>query len=278
MAFKPRSVLLTEAFLLPCCRQGSVGPFRKGERLMKGLRWTGTFLFFLAAGLFFCQPGQAMHISEGILPASWAGLWFIPAVLFVLWGTRQVQRRSQKDPRFKTFVALVGSAVFIVSCMPIPVPVAGTCSHPCGTGLAAILIGPGPTILVASIALLLQALFLAHGGLSTLGANILSMGVMGSMMGYGVFWLMGRARAPFWLAAFLAGALSDWATYAMTSVELGLGLSIPVLPVLLAFIPTQLPLGLVEGLLSAGALRFVASRRPSLLRAGLSQEPERRAA
>ena len=73
------------------------------------------------------------------------------------------------------------------------------------------------------------------------------------------------------LAAFFAGVLSDWATYATTSIELATALhgARPVgelfWKVLLAFVPTQLPLGLFEGALSAGAVAFLLRRRRDLL-------------
>ena len=82
------------------------------------------------------------------------------------------------------------------------------------------LIGPGPTVVVASIALLLQALFLCHGGLTTLGANVFSMGVMGAFSAYFTFHLLRRMRVPIVAAAMAAGLISDWATYATTSFEL----------------------------------------------------------
>jgi cobalt/nickel transport system permease protein len=217
-------------------------------------------------------PAFAMHISEGILPAFWAALWYAAALPFVALGLRELRRRSEEFPYFKPLVGLVGAAVFLISCMPIPVPSAGTCSHPCGTGIAAILIGPGLTVVVASIALTLQALFLAHGGLTTLGANIISMGVAGAYVGYGTYWIIRRLGLPWVAAAFLAGLLSDWATYAMTSVELAAALhaggsfSAMLSLILLAFVPTQLPLGILEGIICAGALRFVRSRKPELLR------------
>ena len=218
-------------------------------------------------------PGtaHAMHITEGILPAPWAGLWFLVAIPFVAWGLRDLQVRSRRTPFFKPMVGLVGAAVFVISCMPIPVPVAGTTSHPTGTGLAAILIGPPLTVVVASIALLLQALFLAHGGLTTLGANIVSMGIVGGLTGYGVFHAARRLRLPSWLAAFLAGLVSDWATYAVTAFELasalhGSGsLGAMFATIAVAFLPTQLPLGILEGVVAAGVYRFIQSRRPGLL-------------
>ncbi|HSR12596.1 MAG TPA: energy-coupling factor ABC transporter permease, partial [Thermodesulfobacteriota bacterium] len=171
----------------------------------------------------------------------------------------------------KPLVGLVGAAVFIISCMPIPIPTAGTSSHPCGTGLAAILIGPGLTVLVASIALTLQALFLAHGGLTTLGADIFSMGVVGALAGFWVFRIARACGAPSYAAAFLAGMLSDWATYATTAFQLAAALHGPggfgsfFGAVLVAFVPTQIPLGVLEGFLCVGAYRFIFTRRPELL-------------
>jgi cobalt/nickel transport system permease protein len=232
------------------------------------------FLLPFLAGILCILPESAfaMHISEGLLPASWAILWYAAAIPFVAWGLRDLRRRSEEAPWFKPLVGLVGAAVFLISCMPIPVPSAGTCSHPCGTGIAAILIGPGLTVVVASIALTLQALFLAHGGLTTLGANIVSMGVAGAYVGYGTWLITRRLGLPWVAAAFLAGLLSDWATYAITSLELAAALhgdgpfTTMFSLILLAFVPTQLPLGILEGFLCAGVLKFVRSRRPELLR------------
>jgi cobalt/nickel transport system permease protein len=213
----------------------------------------------------------AMHISEGILPVPWAVLWFAVAIPFVALGLRSLRIRSQAEPYLKPWVGLVGAAVFVISCMPVPVPTAGTCSHPCGTGLAAILIGPLLSVVVSSVALTLQALFLAHGGLSTLGANIVSMGIVGSFSGYGAFVLARRVGASWVVAAFLAGIVSDWGTYAATSLVLAAGLHgdgslwTMFATILLAFVPTQIPLGILEGAVAAGAYGFVRSRRPDFL-------------
>lgn len=217
------------------------------------------------------EPAYAMHLSEGILPLPWAGLWFALAIPFVWWGIRDLRSRSKDEPHLKAMVGLVGAAVFVISCMPIPVPTAGTCSHPCGTGMAAILIGPSLTVVVASVALTLQALFLAHGGLTTLGADIMSMGVAGAFVGYGVFVFCRRVGLPLMVAAFAAGILSDWATYGVTSFVLALALhgdsSLWTLfwTIVVAFVPTQVPLGILEGFIAAGAYRFVRTRRPEYL-------------
>ena len=227
-----------------------------------------------AAGLLallFAQPAQAMHISEGILLPQWAGLWFAASAPFVIWGVLAIRRRRARQSKYMPMLAMVGAAVFLISCMPIPVPLAGSCSHPCGTGLAAILVGPAASIIVATIALAFQALFMAHGGLSTLGANVFTMGVLGSLVGWSAFQIIRRLTGSILLGAFAAGLLSDWATYAGTSFILALGLhgqeSVWSLfqVISLAFMPTQVPLGVLEGVLTAMAYVFVSRRRPELL-------------
>ncbi|MEI6645197.1 MAG: energy-coupling factor ABC transporter permease [bacterium] len=212
------------------------------------------------------QSAFAMHITEGILPPLWAGLWFVLVAPFFIWGLREIKAKSINDPRYKSMVALIGAAVFIISCMPVPVPLVGTCSHPAGTGLAAIIIGPAPTVVLSSVALTLQALFLAHGGLTTLGANLFSMGVAGAFAAYGVFLLARILRVPIFWAAFAAGLTSDWATYALTSIELASALKgehafVNVFyTILAAFSPTQIPLGILEGFLTAIAYQFFCSK------------------
>ena len=224
----------------------------------------------------YCIPlsvsnAHAMHISEGILPFNWAALWSIIAVPFVAYGLYRLRKLSAVDLSFKPLVGLMAAVVFIISCMPIPVPTAGSCSHPCGTAISGILVGPAISILVAAVALLIQALFLAHGGLSTWGANIISMGVMGSFAGFLTFKALRSMKINMAVSGFVAGLLADWATYFTTSIELASGIkgNSPFIPlfwkILIAFIPTQLPLGILEGAMTAGMIVLLYKKRPDLL-------------
>ena len=219
----------------------------------------------------FSGNAYAMHISEGILPWNWAALWFAVAAPFVALGLYRLKKLSNVDLSFKPLVGLMAAVVFIISCMPIPVPTAGTCSHPCGTGISGILLGPTISVLITAVALLIQALFLAHGGLSTWGANIVSMGVMGSFAGYLTFRALRSMKINMAAAGFFAGLFADWATYLATSAELASGIrgDSPFLPlfykILIAFIPTQLPLGTLEGAMTAGMVVLLYKKRPDLL-------------
>jgi cobalt/nickel transport system permease protein len=221
--------------------------------------------------LMLVSPAYAMHISEGILPFNWALAWFAVAAPFVAIGLRKVREMAKADLSVKPLIGLMAAVVFVISCMPIPVPTAGTCSHPCGTGISAILVGPFASVVIAGVALLIQALFLAHGGLSTWGANVVSMGVVGSFVGFFTFRGLRLLRANLVVAGFAAGLLADWATYLATSVELSSGISgnSPFLPlfwkILIAFVPTQLPLGILEGAITAGMVNLLYKKRPDLL-------------
>lgn len=229
------------------------------------------FFFVLVVYLLSVSNAFAMHISEGILPLNWAAFWYALAAPFVVWGLYKLKKLSSIDLSFKPFVGLMAAVVFIISCMPIPVPTAGTCSHPCGTGISGILVGPAISVLVGAVALLIQALFLAHGGLSTLGANIVSMGVMGSFAGFLTFKALRSMRINMIVSGFMAGLFADWATYLTTSVELASGIrgDSPFMPlfwkILIAFIPTQLPLGVLEGAMTAGMVVLLYKKRPDLL-------------
>jgi cobalt/nickel transport system permease protein len=224
-----------------------------------------------AYSLLLVPDAYAMHISEGILPFDWAALWFGVAAPFVAYGLYRLKKLSRGDLSFKPLVGLMAAVVFIISCMPIPVPTAGTCSHPCGTGISGILLGPAISTLVAAVALLIQALFLSHGGLSTWGANIVSMGIAGSFTGYLTFKVLRGLKAKLWIAGFLAGLFADWSTYISTAAELASGIRgetafLPLFAkILIAFVPTQLPLGILEGMMTAGMVMLLYRKRPDLL-------------
>jgi cobalt/nickel transport system permease protein len=231
----------------------------------------GRILCLVTLWLSIATPAFAMHISEGILPFSWALLWYLAVIPFVALGAGRLKVLARDDLSLKPLVGLLAAVVFIISCMPIPVPTAGTCSHPCGTGVAAILVGPLVSVVIAAVALLIQALFLAHGGLSTLGANTFSMGVVGSFLGWIAFRGVRGMGGSLAVSGFIAGVLADWGTYATTSFILAAGIrgDAPLLPlfirVVVAFIPTQLPLGILEGVITAGMVTLLYKKRPDLL-------------
>ena len=199
----------------------------------------------------------AMHIMEGFLPISFALAWYAIAAPFWVKGTLATRRLLREK---RSTLLLLGAAAgfcFILSALKIP-SVTGSCSHPTGVGLGAIMFGPWIGVIIGTIVLLFQAVLLAHGGLTTLGANAFSMAIVGSFVAWGVFKLARRLGAAMWLAVFLGAAIGDLATYVVTSIQLAWafpdvvsGFAGSVAKFMSIFAVTQIPLAVSEGLLTA---------------------------
>jgi cobalt/nickel transport system permease protein len=222
--------------------------------------------------VFEARPAYAMHIMEGFLPPLWAAFWFVVALPFWVLGLRRINRLVREQPEARLLLGLAGAFTFVLSALKIP-SVTGSSSHPTGTGLGAILFGPTVMSVLGTIVLLFQALLLAHGGLTTLGANSVSMAIAGPLVAWGI-WRGLKDRAPIWLTVFLAAALADLATYVVTSAQLALAYPDPLGGFAASFVKfgtifaiTQIPLAISEGLLTVLIFNALRSNAPDDLRA-----------
>jgi len=211
------------------------------------------------------QPAYAMHIMEGFLPPAWCLFWTLAAAPFLIAGFLKIKSIVARQPEAKMLLAFAGAFIFVLSALKLP-SVTGSCSHPTGTGLGAILFGPLPMAVMGCIALLFQALLLAHGGLTTLGANIFSMAVCGPMTAAGIYWLGSRAGLRQWVCVFLSSCLGDLCTYVVTSAQLAAAFPAEHGGMLVSFIKfagifavTQLPLAISEGLLTVVVFNVLCS-------------------
>jgi len=208
---------------------------------------------------------------EGFLPLQWALLWWLVALPCLAAGVYQLNRVLSADRDALPLLGVTGGFIFILSSLKLP-SVTGSCSHPTGTGLSAICFGPWITSVIAAIVLLFQALFLAHGGLSVLGANLVSMGIAGPLAGWGVYRLLRDTPVGVYLTVFLACALADLFTYVVTSLELALaypaevgGVGSSLVVFLAVFAITQVPLAIVEGVVLVLVFRYIIQLRPGIL-------------
>ena len=197
----------------------------------------------------------AMHIMEGYLPAGFCVLWGVICLPFLAAGLMSIRKVINENRRVLILLAMSGAFIFVISSLKIP-SWTGSCSHMTGTGLGAILFGPVAVSILGLIVLLFQAILLAHGGLTTLGANTFSMAVAGPLVSFGVYKLGKKLKLPLYINVFLAAFLGDLFTYCVTAVQLGLAqhadttLPAAIGRFLLVFAPTQLPLAVIEGLLT----------------------------
>jgi cobalt/nickel transport system permease protein len=219
-----------------------------------------------------------MHIMEGYLPASHCVAWGVASAPFVIAGGMRVKKVVREHPEVKLLLAASGAFVFVLSALKLP-SVTGSSSHPTGTGLAASLFGPTVTSVLSAIVLLFQALLLAHGGLTTLGANIFSMGIVGPFVAYGLYRGLPAVGFSIPIAIFAAATFGDLSTYVVTSLQLALAFPDPVGGVIGAaikflgiFAITQVPLAVSEGLLTVIVWNLLAKySRDELISLGAFQ-------
>lgn len=197
-----------------------------------------------------------MHIMEGFLPPVHALGWTLASAPFVAWGIRSIRLRLREQPEQRMLLGVAAAFSFILSALKLP-SVTGSCSHPTGVGLGALLFGPAAMVPIGLVVLIFQALLLAHGGLTTLGANLFSMAIVGPFVAAGVFRLGRRFALPLTGCVFAAACLGDLATYLTTAIQLAWAFPDPVGGFVgsLArfggiFAITQIPLAISEGLLT----------------------------
>lgn len=217
-------------------------------------------LFLVCLSVFALKFGivptaSAMHIMEGYLPAAYCISWGVLCLPFLAAGYLSISKTLKANKSLITLLAMSGAFVFVISSLKIP-SVTGSCSHMTGTGLGAILFGPSAVSILGLIVLLFQAILLAHGGLTTIGANTFSMAIAGPFVSYGIYVLGRKMKVNSKLNVFLAATLSDLFTYCVTAAQLALAhhadtTFLGALGKFMAvFAPTQVPLAIIEGIIT----------------------------
>jgi cobalt/nickel transport system permease protein len=212
-----------------------------------------------------------MHIMEGFLPWQWCIFWWLIALPFLLMGILELRAVMRKDREYLPLLGVCGAFIFILSALKLP-SVTGSCSHPTGTGLSTMCFGVFITSIVGAIVLLFQALLLAHGGLSTMGANICSMAIGGPVAGFAVYRFLKNTKVNIYVTVFLVAAIADLVTYIITSTELALaypaqagGVVASFTAFFVIFAITQIPLAIVEGCVLALVFKYIVALKPEIL-------------
>lgn len=205
-----------------------------------------------------------MHIMEGFLPGVWCIAWYLVSLPFVFLSFRFITQKVKSNPKDRIRLAFSAAYIFILSALKLP-SVTGSSSHLTGTTFGAITFGPRCIPLLGTIVLLFQALLLAHGGLSTLGANVFSMAIVGPWVGYWVFMLLQKLRAPESVSIFVAAFLGSLSTYVCTSLQLASAFPDPAGGFMASFVKfislfaiTQIPLSVVEGVLTVAVIKLLS--------------------
>jgi cobalt/nickel transport system permease protein len=224
--------------------------------------------------LFWGHPAQAMHIAEGIIVGVPAVLYTLAGIALIGIGAARMRRFALELPEKRPLFGMGAAIIFFVSLIPLPA-FTGTTSHPCGTPLVAVLLGPRIAIGLTGLSLLLQAAFFAHGGFATWGANVIALGLFGCLFAWAAFRLAQALNLRIFIAGCAAGLIGDVMVYAASGGILGVTLAngpdaqyslANYLGVIFAaYAPIQIPIAIAEMLVTGFALRHALRQRPDVL-------------
>jgi len=212
-----------------------------------------------------------MHLSEGILPIEQSIAWSAAAVPALVWSIRGESKARKEDPSSAVLMAGATSLLFAGTLMPLPVPVVGATSHICLTPLLALIVGVRRVLWPTFLVLLLHAMFFAHGGMTTLGVNTLTLGLIGPGVTVLLWNLLKGLGAKGAIGFGLAVGLGSMSVYVTDAAVLAVALADTANPattfgvVLVGFAPVQLPLSILEAVVSVYIIRALATRRLGLV-------------
>ena len=203
-----------------------------------------------------------MHIPDGFIPLWQCGIYYI--ILFIALYFSLNWARKNLDEKMVPLMAVLAAGIFAIMSLNIPIPW-GTSGHMVGGALVAIIFcSPEAAVIIFTLVLLVQGLFFGDGGLTTLGANILNMGIIGGVVGLYSFKALRRpiGKVP---AIFIASWLSIFLAAEMVAVELWLAGTFPLGAGLLLMGLYHAIIGIIEGILTVVVILALEKTRPDLL-------------
>lgn len=214
----------------------------------------------------FFASAPLLHIPDGFLSLPITLLTWLLTIIVLGFAVRRAQTRFEEK-----LVPLAGiMAAFIFAGQMINFPVAGgTSGHLIGATLAVIVLGPWLGMVVMTAVIALQALLFQDGGLIVMGANILVMGIVPALVGYGLFRSVSgrRSRTARLAVAGVAAWLSVMAAALITALLLGFSDTISFRLVVPAMLGIHALIGIGEALITVAALSLIARAQPETLEA-----------
>lgn len=207
-----------------------------------------------------------MHIPDGFLSvAVWASLWVVAILILVVAVWRTNKKLGDRH------IPLLGVlAAFIFAAQMLNVPVAGgTSGHMLGGVLIAVFVGPLAGSIVMGSIFGVQAVFFQDGGITTMGANIINMGLIGTILGYFIYQSVKKAvkgdrgmiigaGVAAWIAVVLASAACAFELAASGTSPLGIALP--------AMVGIHAIIGIVEAAITIAVISSVLKTRADLLK------------
>ena len=126
-----------------------------------------------------------MHIPDGFIPLWQCAIYWVIAIIFLIfafrWGRKNLSEKNIP------LMAVLAACLFIIMTINVPIPI-GSSGHVVGAAMVAIIfMSPWAAVMVITLVLIIQGIFFGDGGITTMGANIINMGICGGFVGYYTF-------------------------------------------------------------------------------------------
>lgn len=209
-----------------------------------------------------------MHIPDGFITLYIS----IPAfvITIIVWAIcfKKIKLSEQQVPMMGLLTALFFAAMFA----NFPV-IGGTTAHLLGGAAIGLILGPFAGCISVTIILVLQAFLFADGGITTLGANILNMGIIGVFIPCAIFLLANKTfklkpGPSLFATIFISAFAGDLLAALSAGTELGLSSSLfhyGVGFVLPAMAINHSIIGVAEGVVSVILIATLLKLRPDVL-------------
>ena len=196
-----------------------------------------------------------MHIPDGFLSNELIiSTGLISAGVFYL----SVKKLSNVPPKRVPLMGMAAAWVFAVQLVSFPV-IGGTSVHLSGVPLIAILLGPFSACMISFSTLVLSAIMFQHGGVYSLGANFINIGLVGALLTYVLWRIRPRASSVF----FILPIVSVTSAF-LCSLELAYSGRLDFKTGFIAMGIAHLFEGIIEAFATSSILVMIYKLKPSL--------------
>jgi cobalt/nickel transport system permease protein len=204
-----------------------------------------------------------MHIPDAFIPIPQGVIYWIIALVFVALALRWAKNEMSEEKI--PLIAVLAAGIFALQSFNLPVSM-GTSGHLVGGALAAIVLGsPFAAVFILTLVLIVQGVLFGDGGITTMGANILNMGVLGGFVGFYSFKGMMGITKNMNISIFTAAWLACFIPALAAAVEMFFAGTFPLIEGLIAMGVYHALIGIIEGLVTVIAIRLIIKARPDIV-------------
>jgi cobalt/nickel transport system permease protein len=195
-----------------------------------------------------------MHIPDGLIPLDQSMIYLAISLIILAISFYYYSKKADMSKRL-VLTGILTAITVVATSLTIPSPM-GIPMHFFIIPLVVLILGPFNASLVSFLALLVQAFILGMGGVTTLGVNVLDMGIILSFVVYGVYKVFINVNVR--LAIFISTVAGILAATVTQIAVLTIANTTSLEVLLASLLPYYLMVGVIEGIINIVILEFIS--------------------